>query len=119
MTEPHYTLTTAHFHAGTALEHVAKRLAAKLFKHDRSLKSLRLHIDRQPGSHGSSAFVATARVGRRGPDQVLHATESEPEKSLHEVLRKAERLSRERASARKHAARHPHAVELPTELPKT
>jgi putative sigma-54 modulation protein len=57
-------------------------------------------------------------VELRGPDLAASSTTDNLYKSIHEVVDKLERMLSERARKREDKRNHPHAVEIPANIPK-
>jgi putative sigma-54 modulation protein len=118
MTSDAVLFHTEGFTARDELLALAHRKVEKLFRHGDRPVRVRLNLARETPHSGADRFAATARLERAGRDDVTHAFGETPDAVVHEVIDKLERMINARAEARKHADHHPHAVELPADLPK-
>jgi putative sigma-54 modulation protein len=116
--EPRIIVRGVHFNLSDALRSVAEEKADRLLRHQERIIRVRLDIEHDQARDPSQAFVAKGHIEIHGPDLVARVASDEPQKSLDELIDKLDRMLRRRAGAAKDRRHHPHAVEIPSELPK-
>jgi putative sigma-54 modulation protein len=91
---------------------------ATLIRHDPNIIriNIRLHKDQKLGL--DYHYSAMAQIEVSGPDIVAHADGQDAYAALDQLVDKLDQLLERRHDRRKSRRNHPHAVELPGNLPK-
>ena len=108
----------AHFELTPALQTAAEEKAARLLRHEEHIIRIRVDIEHDRTRNPGQAFSAKGHIEIRGPDLIASVESDEPLKSLEALIDVLDGLLRKRASAAKTKRRHPHGVEIPSDLPK-
>jgi putative sigma-54 modulation protein len=101
-----------------ALKSIAEEKVARLFRHQERIIRVRLDLEHDKTRALHQAFIAKGHIEIRGPDLLASVASDDLYKSLDELIDKLDRMLRRRAGASKDKRHHPHAVEIPSELPK-
>ena len=107
-----------HFNLSDALRSIAEEKVERLLRHQERIIRVRLDIEHDQARDPNQAFIAKGHIEIHGPDLVASVASDDPQKSLDELIDKLDRMLRKRATAAKEKRRHPHGVEIPSELPK-
>jgi putative sigma-54 modulation protein len=107
-----------HFNLKPALRAVAEEKAARLLRHEEHIVRIRLDLEHDQTRDPRHAFIAKGHIEIRGPDLIASVDSDDPQKSLDELIDKLDGLLRKRAGAAMTKRHHPHAVEIPSDLPK-
>jgi putative sigma-54 modulation protein len=115
---PRILVRGIHLGLREALKSAAVEKASRLFRHQERIVRLRFDLEHDQTSDPAQAFIAKGHIEIHGPDLVASVSSDDLQKSLDGVIDKLDGMLRKRASAAKAKRRHPHAVELPADLPK-
>ena len=115
---PRIIVRGIHLGLREALKSSAVEKASRLFRHQERIVRLRFDLEHDQTSDPAQAFIAKGHIEIHGPNLVASVSSDDLQKSLDGVIDKLDGMLRKRASAAKAKRRHPHAVELPTDLPK-
>ena len=115
---PRIIVRCAHFELTPALQAAAEEKAARLLRHEEHIIRLRVDLEHDRTQNPGQAFVAKGHIEIRGPDLIASVESDEPLNSLDALIDKLDGLLRRRASAAKTKRRHPHGVEILSDLPK-
>jgi ribosome-associated translation inhibitor RaiA len=119
LSEPKTILSAEGFSARIELTAHVEAKAAKLRRHEfPRIGHVRIHVRRETPQNDAPRFTVSATAESRGADFVAHGFGGIPESAINTAFDKLERAVAAAAGERKHDLRHPHAIELPTALPK-
>jgi ribosome-associated translation inhibitor RaiA len=117
--EPKTILSAEGFTARVELTAHVEAKAAKLRRHESPrIGHVRIHVRRDTPQYDAARYTVSATAETRGPDFVVHASGGIPESAISTAFDKLERAVTAAAGERKHKLHHPHAIEIPTALPK-
>jgi putative sigma-54 modulation protein len=118
LAEPRIIVRGVHLDLTGALKTIAEEKVARLFRHQEHIIRVRLDLEHDKKRALHQAFIAKGHIEIRGPDLLASVASDDLYKSLDELIDKLDRMLRRRACAAKDKRHHPHAVEIPSELPK-
>jgi len=90
----------------------------RLFRHEERIVRVRVELECDPKQAVSNRFIAKGHVNIHGPDLNATVSSDECHKAVSLMIDKIDRMLERRNSLHKVKRKHPHAVELDTELPK-
>lgn len=101
-----------------AIKGLIHEKSEKLFKHNHDIIRLNVHVGPDIKKNAKETFTAKAHLEVNGPD--IHASETTEDlyKSIDGMMQKLDRQLREKHEAEVAKRKHPHAVEIPSEIPK-
>ncbi len=115
--DPKIIITGRHL-TETTRDQLSEKLG-KLLQHSQHVVRIRLDLHEASSHDGEMYYTAKAVVEVRGPDLIASERSTNLYKSVHSVVDKLDRMLSERGRRSAEKRRHPHAIELPVELPKT
>lgn len=96
---------------------IVGKLAPLLRHEERTVRMhVRLHRDQKLG--GENHYTLTAQMEVPGPDVIAHASGTDAYGIIDVLAEKLDHLLERRHDRRKDKRNHPHAVEIPADLPK-
>jgi putative sigma-54 modulation protein len=100
------------------LKEAIETKCARLFRHQDHIIRLRVDIELDKTKDIEHRFVAKGHIEIGGPDILASVSSDDAYKSMDLLTDKLDNLLRRRASHVKDKRDHPHAVDLPSDLPK-
>lgn len=107
-----------HLDLTDALRQIAMEKAARLLRHNDHIIRIRLDLEHDKTRGSADQFIAKGRLEVSGPDLIASVHSEDAYKSLDLLVDKLDALLRARSGLRKDKRNHPHAAELPADLPK-
>lgn len=111
-------LTGIHMDLTDALKNIATEKLEKLFRHEDRIVRIRVELEADSSRGRKDEFTAKGHVEIQGPDLVCSVSSEDCLKSLDLLVDKLDRMIRRRSRLQKVKRHHPHAVEIPADLPK-
>lgn len=108
-----------HLDLTDALRRITMEKAARLLRHNDHILRIRIDLELDKTRGSKDQFLAKGRIEISGPDLIASVHSEDAYKSVDLLVDKLDGLLRERHGLRKDKRNHPHAAELPAELPKT
>lgn len=90
----------------------------KLFRHETRIVRIRVDIEADRTQNQDPLFKARGIIEINGPDLIASEASDDMHKSIDLLVNKLDRMIRRRSRLQKVKRKHPHAVEIPAELPK-
>ena len=116
--ESKFIIQGIHLELTDALRRTTMEKAARLLRHNDYIVRIRIDIEADKNHGTGQRFVAKGRVEIGGPDLIAREASEDAYKSVDLLIDTLDALLRERQGRRKDKRNHPHAPELPTDLPK-
>lgn len=101
-----------------ALKSVVEAKMSKLFTLDDRIVRLRIELAHKPNKSRSNEFSAKGHIEIKGPDMIVSAESDDMYKSIDELLEKLVRKIRRRHRLERIKRNNPHAIDIPSTLPK-
>ena len=101
-----------------ALKNIAREKVSRLSRHEDRIVRVRVELEYDKTRGHENEFIAKGHVEIQGPDLICSVATEDCMKSLDLLVDKLDRMIRRRSRMRKVKRHHPHAVEIPSELPK-
>jgi len=111
-------LSGNHIELTDALKAYVAEKTDKLFRHEGRIVRLRVELDCEQPKHGDRLFKAQGIISISGPDLVASETSADMHGSIDAMVQKLDRMLRNRARHQRDKRDHPHAIDLPADLPK-
>jgi putative sigma-54 modulation protein len=116
--ETKFIIRGIHLELTDALRSIAREKAARLLRHNDHIIRVRIDLELDKTRGTKDQFIAKGRIEISGPDLIASVQSEDAYKSLDLLVDKLDGLLRERHGRRKDSRNHPHAAELPSDLPK-
>jgi putative sigma-54 modulation protein len=113
-----FIIRGVHLDLTDALKQITTEKAARLLRHNDHILRIRIDLEFDKTRGSADQFIAKGRVEISGPDLIASAHSEDAYKSVDLLVDKLDALLRERHGRRKDNRNHPHAAEIPAELPK-
>lgn len=114
-----FIIRGVHLDLTDALRRITMEKAARLLRHNDHILRIRIDLELDKTRGSKDQFLAKGRIEISGPDLIASVHSEDAYKSVDLLVDKLDGLLRERHGLRKDKRNHPHAAELPAELPKT
>lgn len=114
-----FIIRGVHLDLTDALRQITMEKAARLLRHNDHILRIRIDLELDKTRGNKDQFVAKGRIEISGPDLIASGHSEDAYKSVDLLVDKLDGLLRERHGLRKDKRNHPHAAEIPAELPKT
>ena len=111
-------LSGTHLDLTDSLKHIVQEKMHKLFNHETQILRLRIDLSEHNPKGSEAQFTAKGLLEIKGPDLVATATSDDLYKSIDLLESKLDRMLRRRSRLRVLKRKQPHAVEIPSDLPK-
>ncbi len=111
-------LKGVHLDLTEALKSIAEEKVSRLFRHEDRIVRIRVELEHDKTRAKEKEFVAKGHIEIHGPTMNAAVASDDCLKSLDQLVDKLDRMIRRRSRLRISKRRHPHAVEIPAELPK-
>lgn len=102
-----------------SLKYIVHEKMQKLFDHEPQIVRLRVDLAHQNSSNHETQFVAQGVIEIRGNDLVATVSTDDLYKSIDLLENKLDRMLRRRSRLRVVKRKQPHALDIPSEIPKT
>jgi putative sigma-54 modulation protein len=107
-----------HLDLTPSLKTFVREKAERLFRHEERIIRFRVELECDHRQDVSNRFSAKGHISILGPDMNAVVSSDECHKAVSLLMDKLDRMLAKRSSIHKMKRKHPHAVELPAELPK-
>lgn len=111
-------LTGIHMELTDALKNIAREKMDRLFRHEDRIVRVRVELEYDKMRGRENEFIAKGHVEILGPDLVCSVASDDCMKALDLLVDKLDRMIRRRSRLKKVKRHHPHAVEIPSGIPK-
>jgi putative sigma-54 modulation protein len=111
-------LTGIHLELTDALKNITSEKVSRLFRHEERIVRIRVELEYDKTKGRDNEFIAKGHIEIQGPNFNASVSSDDCLKSLDLLVDKLDRMLRRRSRMRKVKRNHPHAVEIPAELPK-
>ena len=120
MTEQNDTLIVSgvHLELTDALKSAVAEKVDKLFRHETHIIRIRIELEFHAHNSKENEFVAKGHIEINGPPKFASVATDDLYKSIDQLVIKLDRMLRRRSRLRQVKRKHPHGVEIPSELPK-
>jgi putative sigma-54 modulation protein len=111
-------LTGIHMELTDALKSIAHEKMSRLFRHEDRIVRIRVELEYDKTRGHENEFIAKGQVEILGPNLICSVASDDCMKSLDLLVDKLDRMIRRRSRLKKVKRHHPHAVEIPSGIPK-
>jgi putative sigma-54 modulation protein len=111
-------LSGIHLELTDALKDVVHSKMERLFKHETRIVRLRVELEHASCKNHLGEFIAKGHIILSGPEITITVASESLYKSIDLLVDKLDRKLARRSSLFKVKRHHPHAIELPSSLPK-
>ena len=120
MTEQNDTLIVSgvHLELTDALKSAVAEKVDKLFRHETHIIRIRIELEFHAHNSKENEFVAKGHIELNGPPKFASAATDDLYRSIDQLVIKLDRMLRRRSRLRQVKRKHPHGVDIPSELPK-
>jgi len=102
-----------------AMKEAVYRKAEKLFEHEDQIMRLRVELEYNKNVTGQDEQIAKGHIEIKGEPLITSEASENMYSSIDQMVEKLDRMLRRRSRLRKVKRKDVHAVDLPSELPKT
>jgi putative sigma-54 modulation protein len=108
-----------HVELTPALHNAILDKLSPLLRHEERTVRMHVRLQRDQKLGNDHHYTITAQMEVPGPDVIAHADGTDAYGTIDILADKLDRLLERRHDRRKDKRNHPHAVEIPADLPKT
>ena len=111
-------ISGVHLELTEALKSVVTEKMDKLFRHEGHIIRIRVELEYNAHNSKQNEYIAKGHIEINGPPKVASVATDDLYKSIDQLVVKLDRMLRRRARLKKVKRKHPHGVDIPSELPK-
>ncbi len=108
-----------HLELTQALKDIVREKIEKLFRHEERILRVRVELEFNSTVTKQNQFIAKGHIEIYGKPMVVSEASDDIYKSIDLVVTKLDRMLRRRSRLKKVKRKHPHEIDIPSEIPKT
>ena len=113
-------ISGVHLELTDALKAKVREKAEKLFTHEGHIIRIRVELEYNTHQHTKqNEFIAKGHIEIDGPPMVASVASNDLYESIDQLTLKLDRMLRRRSRLKRVKRKHPHCIDIPSEIPKT
>lgn len=118
MPNPNIIITGVHMTLTDALKQLVTDKSEKLFRHQERILRFRIELIKEAKKNAKELFTAKGHIQIHGPEMVVSETTDDIYKSIDLTINRLDRMLEERAKEARTKRKHPHDIDIPSDIPK-